>query len=64
MINASLITAAIMTMASEQLIGAPEAKTPKTKTGYPTDAYFARMDKAQAKRNRKAERNLRNLKNV
>jgi len=60
--NASLITAAIMTMASEQLIGAPEAKTPKTKTGGPTDADFARLDKAQAKRDKRAERDLRNLK--
>ena len=60
--NASLITAAIMAMASEQLIGAPEAKTPKAKTVGPTDADFARLDKAQAKRNRKAERNLRNAK--
>ena len=60
--NASLITAAIMTMASEQLIGAPEIKTPKTKTGYPTEADFSRMDKAQAKRDHRAARNLRNAK--
>jgi len=60
--NASLITAAIMMMASEKLIGAPEARTPKAKTGYPTDADFARMDKAQAKRDKRAERDLRNLK--
>ena len=60
--NASLITAAIMTMASEQLGEIPEARTPKTKTGGPTDADFARLDKAQAKRDRRAERNLRNAK--
>ena len=43
--NASLITAAIMMMASEQLIGIPEAKTSKAKIGNPTDADFARMNK-------------------
>lgn len=58
--NASLITAAIMAMAGEQLIGTPEAKTPNK--ARPTDADFARLDKAQAKRDRRAARNLRNTK--
>lgn len=61
--NPHLAIAAMTAMAVASISGQrlfPD--TPRTKTGHPTDADFDRMDKAQAKRNRKAERNLRNAK--
>lgn len=59
--NASLIAAAMLAFLHDQ-VRPSWPDTQKTKTGHPTDADFARLDKAQAKRNRKAERNLRNAK--
>ena len=61
--NQHLAIAAMAAMAVASISGQrlfPD--TPKTITGGPTDADFARLDKAQAKRDRRAERNLRNAK--
>jgi len=59
--NASLIAAAMLAFSYDQVRPSwPDA--PKTKTGRPTGADFARLDKAQAKRDKRAERNLRNAK--
>ena len=63
--NPHLAIAAMTAMAVASISGQRLFRaTPETETDRPTETDFARMDKAQAKRERKAERNLRNLKNV
>jgi hypothetical protein len=59
-----LAMACLMT-ATSGISGSPNRLWPAehstTKTGYPKEADFERMDKAQAKRDRKAQKRLANL---